>query len=182
MCDEWLNNYQSFENWCLTNGFEEGLAIDRIDNDKGYSPDNCRFVTAKENNQNRRTTRFYTINGETRNLQQWCDYYSINRGTVVTRLKNGYSIEDALTKPLKIKKRDPEKLIGCRFGRLVVIKCTGIIGSDNNYRWLCQCDCGNTSIVSGSKLTTGHTNSCGCLQRDKAKKRMLEDNPMKRKD
>lgn len=53
VCDEWLHDPVSFYNWALSNGWEEGLTIDRDDNDKGYSPDNCRFVTMAVNNWNR---------------------------------------------------------------------------------------------------------------------------------
>lgn len=52
MCDEWRNDRQSFIDWCVSHGHSEGLQIDRIDNDKGYSPDNCRFVTPAENQHN----------------------------------------------------------------------------------------------------------------------------------
>lgn len=182
MCDEWLNNYQSFEEWCLSHGFQEELAIDRINNDGDYSPDNCRFVTLKENNQKRNTTRWYTIDGETKNLQQWCDVYGICRGTVYSRLENGWDIKDALTKPVS-KGRDKTSLIGKRFGYLIVLSYAGdnYIGSDNNSRWVCKCDCGNTTIVGGNKLKSGHTKSCGCEVSRKARERMLNDNPMKKK-
>lgn len=183
MCGEWLNDYLNFETWALSHGFEESLAIDRIDNNGDYSPENCRFVTLKENNQNRRTTRFYTIDGETKNLQQWCDYYGIKRGTVYTRLQHGWEIKDALTTPIKDCSRDKESIIGKKYGRLVVIKYAGdeYIGSDNNSRWVCKCDCGNSVIVGGNKLKSGHTKSCGCLNREVAKERMLHNNPMKKR-
>lgn len=87
MCEEWLNDYMAFENWAFSNGFQEGLAIDRIDNDGNYEPNNCRFVTLKENNQKRCTSRYYTIGERTMNLQQWCDEYKMVRGTVHDRLK-----------------------------------------------------------------------------------------------
>lgn len=184
MCDEWSNDYQKFEDWCFNNGYRKDLAIDRINNDGNYAPDNCRFVTPKENNQNRRTSRFYTINGETKNLQQWCDSYSIKRGTVNTRLKYGWSIEDALANPVKSKDRDRTCLIGKRFGRLVVIKYAGDdhIKLDNNPRWVCKCDCGKEIITTSYRLNSGHTKSCGCLQSEKARDRMLNNNPMKRKE
>lgn len=58
VCEEW-RTFENFEKWCLANGWKQGLQLDRIDNDKGYSPDNCRLVTCKENIRNRRnTTRF----------------------------------------------------------------------------------------------------------------------------
>jgi len=49
ICDEWKNNFLSFYNWAITNGWENGLTIDRIYNNKGYCPDNCHFVTLSEN-------------------------------------------------------------------------------------------------------------------------------------
>ena len=184
VCKEWLDNYQAFEDWAIENGFEETLAIDRINNDGDYEPSNCRFVTLKENNQNRRTTTFYTIDGTTKNLQQWCDYYKIKRGTVITRLQHGWDIKTALTAPVKSLKRDKTSMIGKRFGRLVVIEYAGdeYIGLDHNSRWICKCDCENTTIVGHSKLTTGHTKSCGCYVSDIARERMLYHNPMKRKE
>lgn len=57
MCDEWLNDYTAFHEWAMANGYNDKLSLDRIDNDKGYSPDNCRFVTAKEQCRNRRNNR-----------------------------------------------------------------------------------------------------------------------------
>ena len=54
VCDEWRNSSLAFRKWALANGYQEGLQIDRIDNDKGYSPSNCRWVTRKEQNRNKR--------------------------------------------------------------------------------------------------------------------------------
>ena len=54
VCEEWRNDKMSFIEWALKNGYKEGLEIDRIDNDKGYSPDNCRFTTRLEQIHNRR--------------------------------------------------------------------------------------------------------------------------------
>ena len=54
VCDEWRNDFLTFYNWAMAHGYRRGLQIDRIDNDEGYSPDNCRFVTSATNNRNRR--------------------------------------------------------------------------------------------------------------------------------
>jgi len=57
VCPEWRNSFQAFHDWAMSHGYQYDLSIDRIDNDKGYSPDNCRWATAKEQSQNRRNTR-----------------------------------------------------------------------------------------------------------------------------
>jgi hypothetical protein len=54
VCREWRESFESFEAWAQQNNYKPGLQIDRIGNDKGYSPDNCRFVSVKENMQNKR--------------------------------------------------------------------------------------------------------------------------------
>ena len=60
ICEEWLENPIAFVQWGLSNGWKKGLQIDRIDNDKGYSPENCRFVSPKENLENRRPFVYYS--------------------------------------------------------------------------------------------------------------------------
>ena len=63
VCQEWHDNPLAFMIWSYKNGYRKGLQIDRIDNDKGYSPDNCRYVTRQENMQNRREIQSNNTSG-----------------------------------------------------------------------------------------------------------------------
>lgn len=70
VCKEWNNDFSSFKAWSLIHGYSEKLSIDRIDNSKGYSPENCRWATMKEQQNNRSSNRFVTYNGETKTVKQ----------------------------------------------------------------------------------------------------------------
>ena len=95
VCQEWIDSPQAFVDWALANGFSPELQIDRIDNDKGYSPDNCRWVTARENIRNRSNSVITpTIAGQAKFLYQIeevtikdiADYFGINKNTMANVL------------------------------------------------------------------------------------------------
>ena len=97
VCDEWRNDFQAFYDWSITNGYKDNLTIDRIDVDGNYEPNNCRWVTTEQQARNRRFCKYYTINGVTKCLSEWCRIFELNYGTVHSRIyRSGWSIEKAL--------------------------------------------------------------------------------------
>ena len=104
LCSEWRNKYKNFEKWALNNGYSDDLTIDRKDNNKGYCPKNCRWITRKENSRNMRNNRFITIDGCKKTLQEWSEIYSIRSCTVATRIRRGWTEIEAVTTPVKNKK------------------------------------------------------------------------------
>lgn len=63
VCEEWINNFRKFEKWALSNGYEDILTIDRINNNDDYKPSNCRWITRTEQNRNKRNNIYITYNG-----------------------------------------------------------------------------------------------------------------------
>jgi len=99
VCDEWHNNFIVFSKWATENGYKEGLAIDRIDNDGHYSPQNCRWVTSKENANNRSTNRIVEHEGLRKTVSEWASTFGIDYDIFYGRMYNEeFSIEKYLEK------------------------------------------------------------------------------------
>ena len=105
ICDEWLNDFELFYKWCVENNYNEGLHIDRIDNDKGYMPSNCRFVKPTQNNTNKRNTIYVEFKGEKVTLLSLSEKYNINYDTLWHRINSGQSVLDAVNRIVKYNKR-----------------------------------------------------------------------------
>ena len=101
VCKEWDIDFMSFYKWAISNGWDEKLQIDRIDNNGNYEPSNCRFVSREVNCNNRRVSRFITYNGITKTMSEWARDYKISPLILCTRLNNNWEIEDALNFPIK---------------------------------------------------------------------------------
>ena len=72
VCEEWLNSFENFYEWAINNGYNDNLSLDRIDNDKGYSPSNCHWIPF-ENQQCNRTNNVYLFyQGKRYCLRQLC--------------------------------------------------------------------------------------------------------------
>lgn len=96
VCKEWLDDPEAFIKWALANGYKKGLSIDRIDGTKGYSPDNCRFITQSEQMRNISCNVKITRNGATKILADWAKETGIHRDTIEARLKRGLTPEEAM--------------------------------------------------------------------------------------
>lgn len=97
ICPEWYGDFKVFHEWAVNNGFSEELSIDRIDNDKGYSPDNCRWVDAKTQIRNRRNTVTYEWQGEEYTLAELGELSGVNKMTIKSRLNSGATLKEALS-------------------------------------------------------------------------------------
>ena len=96
VCEEW-QKFKPFHAWATAAGYQPGLTIDRIDNAKGYSPDNCRWVSLQVQMSNRTSNRVLEYHGEKRTLTEWSELLGINRTTLSARInKLGWSVERAL--------------------------------------------------------------------------------------
>ena len=76
-------------------------SLDRIDNNKGYSPDNCRWATKKEQGRNRRDNTVIEFQGKRMCVADWADEFGMSRNALYIRLKNNWPIAEALTKPVQ---------------------------------------------------------------------------------
>lgn len=96
VCDEWRNDFMAFYNWSMANGYNDTLTIDRIDVNGNYEPNNCRWCNMKQQARNRRNNIYFTYNGETHCLTDWCEILGLNRKTIYERLRHGWSYKRAL--------------------------------------------------------------------------------------
>lgn len=107
----------------------------------------------------------YTYKGVSMYLTGWAKALGMSASTLRRRIDNGWTLEDALTKPLHDRRKNlkPRRVdySGKRYGKLTVVKCVGVDVYGKSL-WLCVCNCGGTRIVSSSRLL--YTKSCGCAR------------------
>lgn len=112
VCDEWKNSFDSFYDWAIKNGYKETknpyeLTIDRIDNNKGYYPENCRWVNMTIQSNNTRKNVHITYNGETLTIAEAARKYNMPYKTLHKRIRTfGWSVIDAIETKVGEKRRE----------------------------------------------------------------------------
>lgn len=107
VCEEWQNNYESFREWAISTGYDPSAkkydcTLDRIDNNKGYSPDNCEWRNMKAQSNNRSTNHIIEYDGQSHTIQEWAEIIGINSDTLLKRIDNyGWTVERAITTPVR---------------------------------------------------------------------------------
>lgn len=97
ICDEWRDSFESFRDWALANGYADNLYIDRISSDGNYEPSNCRWVTMREQQNNKRNNKLIEFKGVVLTQSEWCDVLEIPFHVMHNRFRRGWSVERAFT-------------------------------------------------------------------------------------
>ena len=179
--EEWLK----FENFYSDMGkCPDDCEIDRIDNNKGYCKENCRWTTKKMNARNRRSTKTHKIDSECLVQQELIDKIGWNKDQF-RWFKKRYGIAWILegfkkgTLPLKTNESvDKDEIIGKVIGKWTVLNFISYKKSEGN-RYLCRCECGLEKEVIGYNLRSGKSTKCRkCSYKDQKNK----PNPKKMPD
>lgn len=102
VCEDWERSYELFRDWAISSGYVEGLTIERKDNDKGYNPDNCRFIPMRTQYYNTRRNHLMEYNGEVKTVAEWSEYAGIPYNTMLARVtRYGWTAEKAITTPVR---------------------------------------------------------------------------------
>lgn len=101
VCNEWKSSYLNFKSWALHSGYTDSLTIDRIDSNGNYEPSNCRWVTLKVQENNTRKNRFLEYHGISHTVSEWANILEISYPALLNRLKRGWSLEKAFSKPVQ---------------------------------------------------------------------------------
>lgn len=123
VCEDW-EYFINFDEWAMSNGYQEDLSIDRIDSNGNYEPSNCRWVSMKVQQNNRSNNIKLTYNNETGNLQFWSNKTGIPIETLRSRCYYGWETERILNQP-KHSKQKKEKDVTFKF---VVKKYRSLLG------------------------------------------------------
>ena len=129
VCDRWKNSFQNFLADMELKPSPKH-SIDRIDNNADYSPENCRWSTRVEQQNNTRYNRLITIGNDTRTIAQWTKEMGFERTVIHSRLKDGWSDYDAVMTPVHI-----DKLITIKNKTRTIAQWTKEMGYSKTVIW-----------------------------------------------
>lgn len=102
VCKEWEEDFMSFYNWSMNNGYDDNLTIDRIDVNGDYCPENCRWATKEQQANNTRLNHLLEYNGETHDITEWAKILGMKPSTLFARINDyHWTIERAFTQPVR---------------------------------------------------------------------------------
>ena len=102
VCPEWERSFLAFKTWAHVNGYKDDLTIDRIDVNGNYCPENCRWISKREQSWNKTNTRYFEYKGEKKCLAEWAAVKGVRLATLRNRIYGlGWSIEKALETEVK---------------------------------------------------------------------------------
>lgn len=162
-CKEW-NTFATFKEWALSNGYIDGLFLERINDDEDFCPENCEWMTKEQRNEKRYS--LIEIDGVRKTMLGWAKYTQIPLSTLRNRWRSGDRGRD-LIRPSGQRRNgelphEPVNIAGHRFGNWQVISYAGK-DKHGNSQYNCQCDCGSIRAVQYANLISGTSKSCGCL-------------------
>lgn len=111
VCDEWKNDFEAFQKWAESTGYRPDAkrgecTIDRIDNNKSYSPENCRWVNNQTQANNKSNNIILTYNGKSQTISQWARELSVDPETLRHRYNCGWNTKRIIETPLRKKSVD----------------------------------------------------------------------------
>lgn len=107
---EWRWNFENFYIWAINHGYREDLSIDRVDVNGDYCPENCRWITQKEQCQNMRKSVKVAYEGKILSLSQWSEELGINYMTLWHRIFTyGWPVKKAFETPVNKRKSHKKK-------------------------------------------------------------------------
>lgn len=137
VCDEWKNNFENFYKWSILNGYDDTLTIDRINSNKDYCPENCRWTTFEVQANNTSRNHIIEYNGEKYTMAEFSKIFDFPYSTLKARIKLGMSIEDILSKPIRRAEYE-----GCEENRYITINGIKLLPS----QWCKKLELGEFTI------------------------------------
>lgn len=108
VCEEW-HDYMTFRKWAISHGYDDTKSIDRIDNNGGYSPRNCRWVGFQAQQNNKLNSSLLTIDGVTKTATEWSKVSGIPAERIRKRKRNGWDDKEAVFEPLNPSRQHSKK-------------------------------------------------------------------------